>query len=137
MLPISLQPMCSITTSGVWSSIIGFTYVSIRFTVAPINSLNLVLHLLNFELNYFLRILLVKLVPRIYAFRPNFTSLLNSVLPGTTDVVAFFIWWCSRSLCGYLLTTGDGLRVFCIANCLFVGRSMVWASSSLTSVDSV
>ena len=34
LLPISLQPMCSIKTSGVSSFKIGFTYVSICFWVA-------------------------------------------------------------------------------------------------------
>ena len=54
LLLISQQPMCSIKTSGVSSFKIGFTYVSICFRVAPINGLNRVLHLLNFELNSFL-----------------------------------------------------------------------------------
>ena len=92
LLPVSLQPMCSIKTSGVSSFKIGFTYVSIYFIVAPKNGLNRVLHLFSFELNSFLRIPLTILVPRIYIFGPNFTALLRSVLPGTIDVVAFFIW---------------------------------------------
>ena len=51
LLPISLQPVCSIKTSGVSSFQIDFTYVSICFRVAPINGLNRVLHLFSFELN--------------------------------------------------------------------------------------
>ena len=69
LFPISLQPMCSIKTSGVSSFKSGFTYVSICFRVAPINGLNRVLHLFNFELNSFLRIPLIILVPRIYVLR--------------------------------------------------------------------
>ena len=92
LLPISLQPMCCIKTPGVSSFRIGFTYVSICFRVAPINGLNRVLHLFSFELNSFLRTPLIILLPRIYVFGPNFTALLKSVLPGTIDVVAFFIW---------------------------------------------
>ena len=92
LLPISLQPMYSIKTSGVSSFKIGFTYVSIFFRVAPINGLNRVLNLFSFEINHFLRIPLTLLVPRIYVFRPNYTALLKSVLPGTMVVVAFFIW---------------------------------------------
>ena len=91
LLPISLQPMCSIKTSGVSSFKIGFTYVSICFRVAPINGLNRVLHLFSFELNSFLRIPLIILVPKIYIFRPNFTALLKSVLPGTIYVVIYLI----------------------------------------------
>ena len=124
LLLISLQPICSIKTSGVSSFKIGFTYVSICFRVAPISGLNRVLHLFNFELNSFLEIPLIILVPRMYVFRPNFTALLKSVLSGTIAVVALFIWRCTRSLSRYLFTTGDGLRVFCVAK-LFICRSMV------------
>ena len=103
LLVISLQPMCSIKTSGVSSFKIGFTYglhcftywfyilVSICFRVGPINGLNRVLHLFSFELNSFLQIPLIILVPRIYVFRPNFKALLKSVLLGIIDGVAFFI----------------------------------------------
>ena len=69
LLPVSLQPMCSIKTSGVSSFKIGFTHVSICFRVTPINGLNQVLHLFSFELNSFLRLLLIILVLRIYVFR--------------------------------------------------------------------
>ena len=58
LLPISLQPMCSIKTSGVSSFKIGFTYVSICFRMVPVSGLNRVLHLFSFELNPFLRIIL-------------------------------------------------------------------------------
>ena len=124
LLPISLQPMYSIKTSGVSSFKIGFTYVSIFFRVAPINGLNRILHLFSFEINFFLwiRIPLTLLVPRIYVFRPNYTALLKSVLPGTMDVVAFFIWWCNRSLSGYLLTTGMVFAYSVFLNGLSVGR---------------
>ena len=88
LLPISLQAICSIKTSGVSSFKIGFTYVYICFKVAPINGLNRVLHLFSFELNSFLRIPFIIVVPRIYVFRPNFAALLKSVFPGTIDVVA-------------------------------------------------
>ena len=91
LLPISLQPMCSIKTSGVSSFKIGFTYVSICFRVTPISGLNWVLHLFSFDLNSFLRIPYIILVPRIYVLRPNFKALLKSVLVCTIDVVAFFI----------------------------------------------
>ena len=136
LLLISFQSMCSIKTSGVSSFKIGFTYFFICFRVAPINGLNRVLHLFNFELNSFLQIPLIILVPRIYVFRPNFTALLKSVLPGTIVVVAFFIWRCTKSLSGYLFTTGDDLHVFCFAK-LFICRLMVWPSSPLRSIGSV
>ena len=47
-LPISLQPICSIKTSGVSSFKIGFTYVSICSRVAPINVLNRVTAFIQF-----------------------------------------------------------------------------------------
>ena len=131
---ISLQPICSIIIFGVYSFKIGFTNVFVCFRVKSINSLNLVLHLFNFQLNCFLRIPLIILVPRIYAFQPNFTALLKSVLPGTINIVAFFIRWCNRSLSVYLLATGDGLYMFCVAK-LFICRSIVYLSSSLWSSD--
>ena len=87
--------------------------------MAPINGLNRVLYLFNFELNSFLQIPLIILVPTIYVFRPNFVALLKSVLPGTIDVAAFFIWSCNISLSGYLLTAGDGLRVFCVSKFVY------------------
>ena len=68
LLPISLQPMCNIETSGVSSFKIGFIYVSICFRVTPINGLNRILHLFNFELNSFFRIPLILLVCRTYVF---------------------------------------------------------------------
>ena len=90
----------------------------------PINGLNRLLYLFNFALNSFLWIPLIVLVPRICASRPNSTSLLESVLPGTIYIVAFFIWQCNRSLSRYILTTGDGIHVLCVAK-LFLCRSMV------------
>ena len=128
--------MCNIKASGVSSFNIGFTCVSICFRVASINGLNRVLYLFDFELNSFLRIPLIILVPRIYVFLPNFTPLLKFVLPVTIDVVAFFIWRCNRSQSGYLLITGNRLRVFCVAK-LFTSRSTVWISPSLSSSGSV
>ena len=68
LLPISLQPRCNIEISGVSSFKIGFIYVSICFRVTPINGLNRILHLFNFELNSFLRILLIILVSGIHVF---------------------------------------------------------------------
>ena len=84
--------MCCIETSGVSSSKICFTYASICFRVAPMNGLNGLLNLFNFELYSFLQISLIILVPGIYACRPNFMALLKSVLPGTINVIEFFIW---------------------------------------------
>ena len=72
LFPIPLQPKCSIKSPAV------FTYVSNCSKVAPVNSLNRVLHLFNFELNSFLGIPLIILVPRIYAFQPNVTVFLKS-----------------------------------------------------------
>ena len=136
LLSISLQPMCSIKASGVSLFKTGFAYVSICFKVVPINGLNWVLHLFKVKSKFFLQISLIILVPRIYTFRPNFTALVKSVLPGTIDVAAFFIWRCNRSLSGYYLTTGDVLCVFCVGR-LFICRPMVWPSSSLRSVGLV
>ena len=86
--------MCSIKTSCVSSFKIGFTYVSICFRVVPISGLYRVLNLFNFELNSFLRIHLIIMVPIIRRF--------EICIARWIKVVAFFIWRCNRSLSGYL-----------------------------------
>ena len=119
LFPILLQPMCSTKTSGVSSFKVGSAYASICFRVAPISGLNRILHLLNFELNFFLRI---PLIIYNYVFLPNFTALFKIFVARYNKRCRVLYMVMKPVSIQIFINYRDGIRVFRVAK-FFICKS--------------